>query len=66
MALISCFVSLGYFLSHVFYSELFLYVMFSGSISCENDISTFFLTAKKKFVTQLNLKNNVDDDDDNN
>lgn len=22
------------------------------------------LTAKKKFVTQLNLKNNVDDDDD--
>lgn len=30
----------------------------------QKNIFQHILTAKKKFVTQLNLKNNVDEDDD--
>lgn len=43
----------------------FCTLLFLGFISCKNDISTYF-DNQEKFVTQLNLKNNVDDDDDDN
>ncbi len=44
----------------------FCTLLFLGFISCKKWYFNNILTAKKKFVSQLNLKNNVDDDDDDN
>lgn len=40
-------------------------LLFLGFISCKNHISAKYFDNQEKFVTQLNLKNNVDDDDNN-
>lgn len=57
---------LGYVLSHVvFYSATFLYVIVFRFYFMQNYISTTYFDSQEKFVTQLNLKNNVDNDDNN-
>lgn len=61
------FIELFFLSPVVFYSATFLYVIVC--IVCrfyfmQKNIFQHILTAKKKFVTQLNLKNNVDEDDD--
>lgn len=44
----------------ILFSSAFL--LFLGFVSCKNGISTYF-DSQEKFVTQLNLKNSVHDDD---